>query len=263
MQDVIERVYLEARQRWSGLERATLRDYSAHVAMLGTSRAELERHGADLYLALACGMADPNAVRILEGRFLPAVNEQLSRSGFDEPTRKDVFQQMMMHLCAGPRPRILTYAGRAALSSWLRVTAMRFALNMRASASNGAQRRPDLVDRLLTEDASPERHLAAEKARPLFQSALEEAIRSIADRDRTLLRLCFVDGLTVDAIGSMYGVHRATAARWIADIRRRVLRHVRSLLADEPGVHASEFDSLARLVRSELHLTLKRVLGAA
>ena len=142
MQDVIERVYLEARQRWSGLERATLRDYSAHVAMLGTSRAELERHGADLYLALACGMADPNALRILEGRFLPAVNEQLSRSGFDEPTRKDVFQQMMMHLCAGPRPRILTYAGRAALSSWLRVTAMRFALNMRASASNGAQRRP-------------------------------------------------------------------------------------------------------------------------
>ena len=140
---------------------------------------------------------------------------------------------------------------------------MRFALNMRASASNGAQRRPDLVDRLLTEDASPERHLAAEKARPLFQSALEEAIRSIADRDRTLLRLCFVDGLTVDAIGSMYGVHRATAARWIADIRRRVLRHVRSLLADEPGLHASEFDSLARLVRSELHLTLKRVLGAA
>jgi RNA polymerase sigma-70 factor (ECF subfamily) len=263
MQDAIEKAYLEARQRWPGIERATLRDYSEHVAMLGTSQAELERHGADLYLALACGIADPNALRLLEGRFFPAVNEQLSRSGFDETARQDVFQQMMMHLCTGPKPRILTYAGRAALSSWLRVTAMRFALNMHASASNGAARLPDLVDRLLTEDASPERNLATEKARPLFQAALEEAIRCVSDRDRTLLRLCFLDGLNVDAIGSMYGVHRATAARWIAEIRRRVLRHVRSMLADEPGLHASEFDSLARLVRSELHLTLKRVLGAA
>jgi RNA polymerase sigma-70 factor (ECF subfamily) len=263
MQDVIDRAYQEARQRWSGLQRATLRDYSAHVAMLGTSEAEVKRHGADLYLALACGMADPNALRILEARFFPAVNEQLSRSGFDESTRKDVFQQMMMHLCAGQEPRILTYAGRAALSSWLRVTAMRFALNMKASASNGPPRHADLMDQLLADEASPERRLAAAKARPLFQTALEEAVRSISDRDRTLLRLCFMDGLTVDSIGGMYGVHRATAARWIADIRRRVLQHVRSLLADEPGVHASEFDSLARLVRSELHLTLKRVLGAA
>ncbi|MBN1611845.1 MAG: sigma-70 family RNA polymerase sigma factor [Polyangiaceae bacterium] len=263
MQDVIERTFLEARQHWSGLERVTLGDYSAHVTTLATTQTELERHGADLYLALACGVAEPAALRILEDRFFPAVDEQLSRAGFDESARKDVFQQMMMHLCAGPRPRILTYAGRAGLSSWLRVTAMRFALNMQASASHGAQRQRELADRLLNEETSPERHLAAEKARPLFQSALEEAIRSISDRDRTLLRLCFVDGLTVDAIGSMYGVHRATAARWIADIRRRVLQHVRSLLAHEPGLHASEFESLARLVRSELHLTLKRVLGAA
>jgi RNA polymerase sigma-70 factor (ECF subfamily) len=230
--------------------------------MLETSERDLERHGADLYLALACGMADPEALRMLERSFFPCLDEYLARSGFDAAARQDVFQQVLLHLCAGPSPRILTYAGRAALGSWLRVTVLRFALNLRCATPR--RHASDVgLELLFAEGADPERQIAVQKARPLFQMALEGAIGNLADRDRTLLRLCFWDGLTIDIIGGMYGVHRATAARWIADIRRRILQDVQSFVARDSGLHASEFDSLARLVRSELHLSLGRAFGAA
>jgi RNA polymerase sigma-70 factor (ECF subfamily) len=263
MADAFENAYLAGQRQWAGLTRGTLDDYERHVRALGTSDSDLGRHGADVYLALACGMADPEALRILARSFFPSLDEYLARSGFDAAARQDVYQQMLLHLCAGEAPRILTYAGRAALSSWLRVTALRFALNMRCSARSG-QRTSDFgLELLLSEGADPERQMAVERARPLFQTALQAAIGNLADRDRTLLRLCFLDGLAIDTIGEMYGVHRATAARWIADIRHRILKHVQSSLARDSDLHASEFESLARLVRSELHLSLKRVFDTA
>jgi RNA polymerase sigma-70 factor (ECF subfamily) len=264
MEDAIENAYFAGQREWAGLARGTLQDYTRHVRALGTCEGDLERHGADLYLALACGLADPEALRILARSFFPPLDEHLARSGFDGAARQDVFQQMLLHLCAGECPRILTYAGRAALSSWLRVTTMRFALNMQCPAARGGQRTSDVgLELLLGEGADPERQMAVEKARPLFQTALQAAIGNLADRDRTLLRLCFLDGLTIETIGNMYGVHRATAARWIADIRHRILKDVQSLLVRDSALHASEFGSLACLVRSELHLSLRRVLGTS
>jgi RNA polymerase sigma-70 factor (ECF subfamily) len=264
MEDTVTRAYLAGTRKWPGLGGATLENYSGHVKRLGTSEDDLERHGADLYLALVCGSGDPEALRVLFRHFLRPLEEHLARSGFDDVARQDVFQQMLLHLCAGDSPRILTYAGRAALSSWLRVTAVRFALQTRPPVERRGRRSHDLDTAcLLADGVNPERQVATEAARPLMQAALERAVETLPGRDRTLLRLCFVDGLTVDAIGKMYGVHRATAARWIVGIRRRLLKDVEGLLARDVGLHASEFQSWVRLVRSELHLSLSRVLATA
>lgn len=264
MQEVIEKAYVNARRQWHGVASGALADYAAHVARLGTAPEDLERHGADIFLALACGRADPAALRLLEEQFIRPMEERLARSGFDISTREDVLQQLRLHLCTGEAPRILTYAGRASLSSWLHVAGLRFALNLQASAERMGQPQPDVVlERLLDDRTDLERQWAANHARPLFQAALEKAIGKLTERERTLLRLCYLDGLSIDAIGQLHRVHRATAARWLAAIRRRILDDVSTLLAHESGLHASEFESLAWLVRSKLHLSLRRVLGAA
>jgi RNA polymerase sigma-70 factor (ECF subfamily) len=264
MKDAIQRSYLASQLKWRKFANVTLEGFVRHVRTLQVSESDLEIHGEELYLALACGMTDPSAVETLQNCYFPALDEYLARSGFDAPSRQDVFQQLLLHLCAGESPRILTYAGRAALSSWLRVATHRFALNLEQRNQVQKKRASDVtLSDLMSPNTNPEIQGAIDKARPLFQVALRKAMDELKDRDRTLLRLCYLDGLSIDGIGSLYGVHRATAARWICDIRDNILEEVRSSLVEDFGLHASEFESLAFLVHSELQLSLRRVLGAA
>jgi RNA polymerase sigma-70 factor (ECF subfamily) len=141
---------------------------------------------------------------------------------------------------------------------------MRFAMNMRPRhGSRAGDCFPLDLERLVCDEDTPELRLAVENARPAFEAALRCAIGDLPQRDRTLLRLHFLDRLTIDTIGSMYGVHRATAARWISDIRRKILLQVQSMLSRELGMGVSEFDKLAFLIRSQIQLSLIRVFGAA
>jgi RNA polymerase sigma-70 factor (ECF subfamily) len=70
----------------------------------------------------------------------------------------------------------------------------------------------------------------------------------------------FVDGLTIDEIGALYQVHRATAARWISGARNTLLADTRARLTARLALTPSQFDSLMRLVRSELDLSLQRLV---
>jgi RNA polymerase sigma-70 factor (ECF subfamily) len=69
-----------------------------------------------------------------------------------------------------------------------------------------------------------------------------------------------VDGLSIDALGEIYGVHRATAARWIAKIREDLLARTREAFSARAKVGRAEFESLLRLARSQLDVSLRRVL---
>lgn len=51
-----------------------------------------------------------------------------------------------------------------------------------------------------------------------FKFALTLAIDELSVRDRNLLRQSVLDGLTIDQLGKLYRVHRATAARWVDDV---------------------------------------------
>jgi RNA polymerase sigma-70 factor (ECF subfamily) len=78
---------------------------------------------------------------------------------------------------------------------------------------------------------------------------------------RTLLRLHYLDVLTLEKIARLFHVGRTTAHRWIADAREALLadttRRVRELLV----LSDSEVDSLLPLVASQLDVSLSRLLG--
>jgi RNA polymerase sigma-70 factor (ECF subfamily) len=231
---------------------------------LKVSEANLGRHGSELYLALACGAGDKAALYALQTRYFPTIEDYLARSGFDTRLRQDVFQQVLLRLCAGETPTILSYGGRAALSSWLHIAVFRFAITLAGKANLATKHDSELsIQKLASSGSDPETHAMLETAKPMFQAALQRTIAELRDRDKTLLRLSFLDGLSIDAIGAMYGVHRATAARWICDIRQRILLNIQNILGTEFGLRSSEFESLAHLVHAELHLSLSRIFGTA
>jgi RNA polymerase sigma-70 factor (ECF subfamily) len=98
----------------------------------------------------------------------------------------------------------------------------------------------------------------------MYHDAMTAAVRSafaaLETRERRLLRLAMLDGLTIDDLGKLHGVHRATAARWLADARERVLELTRAQLTEVLGASASEVDSIVRLVHSRVEVSLDRLL---
>jgi RNA polymerase sigma-70 factor (ECF subfamily) len=93
-----------------------------------------------------------------------------------------------------------------------------------------------------------------------FKVALQAAMAGLSARDRTVLRLHWVDGLNIDKIGAVYRVHRSTVARWIAQCRKQLLEDTKRALKARLQVSHSELHSLVGLLRSQLHLSVSRVL---
>lgn len=264
MQEAIRKAYLAGSWQWPALAHRGPEEFAKHVDQLAASGSDVERHGAELFLAFCCGRNEDMAIRILEQCYHGELDVHLVRSGFDDATRQDVFQQLMLHLCAGNQPRILTYAGKASLAAWLKVATLRFAINMKPRTPVANSELGELaISRLVDETLSPELQLTIEGARPLFQAGLARAMSKLSDRDRTILRLFFAEGVSNESIAKLYGVHRATSARWIADIRRRIFDEVHLTVTRDFGLRSSEFESLALLIRSELQLSFRHLFGAA
>ena len=67
-------------------------------------------------------------------------------------------------------------------------------------------------------------------------------------------------GRNIERIGAIYGVHRATVARWIAQGRDSLLELVERELAKRLAVEVDEVGSIIRLVRSRIEVSLVRLL---
>ena len=106
----------------------------------------------------------------------------------------------------------------------------------------------------------PETALLKERYRTAFEDALREALARVPERERVLLRLHLVNGVTVDKIGKMFDVSQATASRWLAAARKTVLDDVKATLGERLGATPDELASLAGLVASRLDLSLSLLL---
>jgi RNA polymerase sigma-70 factor (ECF subfamily) len=89
-----------------------------------------------------------------------------------------------------------------------------------------------------------------------FQSALRRALAALSPQARNVLRMHVVGRCNIDEIGVAYGVHRATAARWIERARGKIYDEVRRELCVDHKLTFSEFRSLATLLGTEVELSL-------
>ncbi len=92
--------------------------------------------------------------------------------------------------------------------------------------------------------------------RKVFKAAFEEAFTQLSARDRTLLRYKYCDATTLDEIALLYRVHRATAARWLAQIREQLFSRTRELMKAELATSESELDSIMRVIQSKLDVSI-------
>jgi RNA polymerase sigma-70 factor (ECF subfamily) len=75
------------------------------------------------------------------------------------------------------------------------------------------------------------------------------------------LRFHLLDGWSIDQIGERYGVHRATAARWVGAAREKLGEDLRKRLAERLAIPASQVSSIVALVTSAIEVSLDRLLA--
>jgi RNA polymerase sigma-70 factor (ECF subfamily) len=238
--------------------RADAAAFAAHVDVCRERGARVE-HGADLFVAWAAARGDAAALRHFERLLAPEVDAAARRIDRAPVFADELRQAVRVRLLVAEagRIRLDDYVGRGPLRGWLAVVALRVALNLRRAVRVGS---PDLLADLVSGEADPQlRHLKT-LYRAEFREALEAALRALPERERALLRLSHVDGLKATQLARLYGVHETTAARWVARAAEQVADDARRRLMGRLALSASSFDSVARMVLSNLELSISRVL---
>jgi RNA polymerase sigma-70 factor (ECF subfamily) len=288
--------FLEGRASSSGIERAEARDALEAALVTVVERAQAEwpslsvdvvawaRHlgahasaqigaevwlstapVADLYVAFACASGDAEAMAVLERRHFGGVRAALASARVAPSDVEEVLGLLRARLfvgSGGAPPRIATYSGRGPVAGWLKVAAVRLAVDEFRSTKASPERSVDaeVLERLAPASTEPELAYLRARYQAAFEDALKQALTALTPQQRTLLRLYYVDGVGVEKLGTMSGVHGSTISRWIARARGTLLREARRLVGAALAISDSEYESLLRVVRSGLHLSLARFL---
>ena len=265
--DEVERLIARGRAAWPAL---ALPDAAVrgHFADKLDGAASIALGAEDLFLACGCALGDAAALAAFDEHILQKVPLFLARMKPAPSLVDEVKQTLRVRLLVaadGEAPRIAEYSGRGSLEGWLRVAATRLAIDLlrregRAPAPLG-ERDDDAVLGPMGR-ADPELAAIKERYRDELNRALADAFAALAPAERNLLRLSYRDGRSIDEIGALIGVHRATAARQIAAARAEILDETRRLLAERLALAGEELDSLIHLLRSQLHLSVSRLLPA-
>ncbi len=231
-------------------------EVTAHVDARRARGARIA-HVAELVTAWAAGQGHGRAIERLDELVRREAAAAARRLEPSPAFRDEVVQALRIRLLVGTRPRVDEYGGRGPLAAWLGVAALRVALNLKRGGRGVAS---DVLGELIGAEHDPElRHLKAQY-RAEFKAALEAALLALPERQRAVLRMTFVDGLSMTALGRLYGVHETTAARWVRAAAADVAADARRRLEERLRVSASNLDSLERMVLSNLDLSIARVL---
>jgi RNA polymerase sigma-70 factor (ECF subfamily) len=252
--DALLAAHEEAQRVWPGI-RLDIAQLQAHLARLGGS-AQLPAYVNDVYLACACSQGDPIACRLFEARYAADIRTAAGRLCTDPALREEVVQDVRRKLLVGEPPGLATYTGAGPLQAWLRAVARRTAIDALRARK---QRETARVSNLHANDSSIESRIDRARFLQLFEACLAQAFSGLPARDRNLLRMHYAGGVGIDVLGRAYGVHRATAARWLVAIRAQLFDSVRAQLKERlGGLSDADFRELVRLTAGQLSLTLSR-----
>lgn len=252
------------RERWPAVDLG-FEAFASHVAALradgdAPSDEDLASHGTNVFLAAACLANDGRALAALERDFLAPLPRIVRAIDSSPAFGTEVTQSLRERLLCPPEFRLRQYSGAGSLDGWLRVAAKRLALDLKRRDGASLRQMGQLETVLARSQRDVEWELVHRRFRQPLEAAMRAALDALDPRDRMVLRLYLIRGENIGAIGKMYGVHRATVARWIVAAQRAIIDAVTTRLQNELGFSARECHSLARDLKSGLSFTLERLL---
>jgi RNA polymerase sigma-70 factor (ECF subfamily) len=243
----------------------------ARDAVVGAMRAKLSGDDpppltadgvAEVYLAVACAAGNAAAIAVFDREYLDVVTVALAPMKLPAATVEDVRSIVRDRLLLPDDdrpPRILEYAGRGRLRGLVQVSATRAAIDRIRHTEREAEL-PSGVQLAAAGDI--ELSLIKAQYREAFIAGFTAAVSTLDRRDRNLLRLHLLGGVTLEQLAQMYGVHRATVVRWLAAARAALFDGTRAHVSKQLGAPAEELDQMFDLVRSRVELSVERLLAS-
>ena len=266
LDDDLRRLWTDAQRQWPGIQLG--------AACFGETLGQRLRDDAplsslrtgDLYLVAALLEGVPEALDAFERRFGAEIDRGLRR--LDPENFDDLRQLVRQRLIVGDgerAPKLTSYGGRGELLRWLRVTVVR----MRADVARRRIRQPDessdalgsRLSRAISPTADPEYRYLKEHYGVKLREAFEGAIEQVTPKQRNLLRQHLLGGMSATQLAGLYNVDRSTTKRWLSRAREELWGHTRRRVMQQLQISRDEFESIVRLVQSELHLSIPRLLG--
>ena len=217
---------------------------------------------ADLYLATGCALGLTLALRQFEKEQGPRLDTRIEQRApaAEVPDLRQAIRRKL--LVGGQRPpRIAEYRGHGRLAPWLRVVLSRLLVDAHRRRAPTPVAEASLSLAAVEDD--PELRYLKSHYGEVVQKAFEESIAALGSRDRVVLRCQIVDGLSADEIAGAYGVHGATVRRWLARARDQLLTDTRARIGRRLSARPDELTSIVRLVRSQLDVSVARLLREA
>ena len=219
---------------------------------------------SDLYLAWGCVHGDEAALKSFATHFDEMVDgavRRFAKQGLDVDDAKQKVVEYILFPTETRAAAISLYGGHGSLKGYLGVTVVREVLRM----LKAAKRMPvmDLQDpamALADVNDDPELQVLKNRYRTEFKTAFQTAFTDLEAADRNLLRYYYVSELTLMQIAAISGVKHNTISRRLAKVRGNLLVGTRDRLMTMAGIQQNQFESIVRLVQSQLNVSMYRML---
>lgn len=178
----------------------------------------------DVRLARACARGDDGAWHEMEVRHFPYVRAFARRFGLPEDAAEDVAQEVIGDLWR--RKTIARYEGRSALRTWLGALVTNAAMTAHTRLRGREAREQRAAPPAATPAGSPGAALET-----LLAEVTSAALEALEARPRLLVLLHYEQGLTLEEIGRLEGLSKATISRVLKRIRAGLRADIERRLA--------------------------------
>jgi RNA polymerase sigma-70 factor, ECF subfamily len=257
--DATARVMSAGTLRWPSLK-VDARELTGYLQDRRVSADSLSPALAcDLFLAFACFSKAPGAVEVFQSLYDPiivATGRRFDKSG---GLADDLRQRLAESLFVGSGlvgGRIAEYRGRGPLSAWFRTCAKRAALRLAKIDRPEALITRDALAEEISDVCDQELTLLKDHYGELFRQELVFALNELPARDRMLLQLHLVAGLSTTRIGQMYHLSQSSISRQLQRAANTTFSLIKQRIHLRLGVGTAELESLLDLARSHIELTL-------
>jgi RNA polymerase sigma-70 factor (ECF subfamily) len=218
----------------------------------------------DLELVAAVLAGDATAVAGFEGRFAPEIRQIAARLGIRRDVDELVQSLLVRIVVGGPdaAPKLASYRAQGSLHAWVRAVTTRFVIDHVRHARAQPSCEP-LAESQLVRSQGIDGALQQARWATLVRDSVCSAFDELSPRERNLLRAAVFHRLSVDELGAMYHVHRATAARWLQRTREALHDAVAIKLRASTGMSEPEARSVLREIGVDGDVSLRSVLSVA
>ncbi len=265
--EALRRQVADARAAWPELT-VTASEFATELGRRLGDTATVQSltacRGSDVYLTIASTAGDEAATRAIMALVEREVQFGAARTRATADQAAETRAELHRILFTSDPPRSAAtreFGGRGDLRGYLRVMAIRELVRTVKRGRREEPREEEALFALIAPGSDPELSILRDRFHGSVDVAMRAALGKLSERSRALLRYQVVDGWNVDRVGALYGVHRATAARWTAAARDELGSLIRSEVAGQLAIQVDEVDSIVRLVQSRLDVSLERLIG--